>query len=63
MCLATVLILGEEKQVIGKYVSHLRVDGDSLEFEDVSGNKKTVKANIVDINLVDNVISVRPCAG
>jgi hypothetical protein len=30
------------------------VDGDSLEFEDVSGNKKTVKANIVDINLVDN---------
>ncbi len=24
MCLATVLILGEEKQVIGKYVSHLR---------------------------------------
>ncbi len=63
MCLATVMILGEEKQVMGKYVSHLRVDGDSIEFEDVSGNKKSVKANIVDINLVDNIISLRPCAG
>lgn len=63
MCLATVYILGEEKQVIGKYVSHIRVDGDSLEFEDLTGNKHNIKANIVDINLVDNVISVRPCAG
>lgn len=61
MCLATVLIVGEEKQVIGRYVSHIRAEGDSIEFEDVSGNKKTVRAHIVDINLVDNIISVKPC--
>jgi predicted RNA-binding protein len=55
-----VYILGEEKQVIGKYVSHIKVDGDSIEFEDLTGTRHSIKAKIVEIDLVDNVISVNP---